>query len=167
MLDWKIPVAAGVVGLVLGAGAVYLWKDAEISAMRADEADAVALAQTNARKLLEDRIEAVATVDEANRKLEWAAYGGLQNERVKIADLRASVASGATSLRVRADCPAPAAGNVPATGTAAGVGAGTWAGLAADARQDYFALIEAIELEKKKLQVLQNWSYQASGGKTP
>lgn len=158
MFNWKTQIAVGVLGVVLGGGAVYLWKDAEISGMRADQAEATSLAQSNARAILERRYETVAIADAFNRQTEWTAYGGLQNERVKIADLRAAVDSGAVRLHVRVDCPRPAS-DLPASSAAAGMGNGAWAGLAADARQDYFALIEAIEREKKKLQVLQTWSF--------
>jgi prophage endopeptidase len=76
-----------------------------------------------------------------------------------IADLRLAVASGANGLRVRASCPA----SVPAPSSGAGAAgladAGT-AELAADARPDYFTLLEQLALSEKMILGLQDYAHQ-------
>lgn len=70
------------------------------------------------------------------------------------ATLRAAVDTGAKRLLVRAKC--PAAPGVPQTTDRPGVDNGAGAELAADARQDYFALREGLTRFEKKLAACQS-----------
>lgn len=148
LAGWKGYAAALVVGAIVVGSAAWKaqsWRyGAEISAMKADQADRVAESQRQAREILARRVAEVSQVNERNAKAEWAAYGGMRNAQVQDDGLRADVDAGRQRLHVAATCPAVSSG-VPKTGAGARVGDGARAELDPAARSDYFSLRAGIQ----------------------
>ena len=76
----------------------------------------------------------------------------LQNAKAETNRIRDSVSVGSIGLRVPTKCPAPTATETPASSE---MDNGTGAELAATARQDYFALRDAIDLAGAQLAACQ------------
>lgn len=131
---------------------VQQWRhDAQVSRLEAGYATAAAATATAARQQQQDLQAAADKYARALASIELDLYGKLREEQAQNENLRFAAGVGAQRVYVRATCPALPAADVPAGASGAGLGDGTRAELAADARQDYFALRAALILANKQL----------------
>lgn len=155
----KVLAALVLVALIFGAGwMVRGWRaDAAISAIKTANAleqkrlsDAATEASEKARKIEKDWQGKLAERDDQHLKEMQDAKQ--ENER-----LRASVDAGVVQLRIRAKCPATAAGNVRNAAPAPGVDDGSTVELDAGSRQHYFALRAGIQHDREMILGLQGY----------
>jgi len=157
---WMLPEARALIAAVLFALAFAAgwtangWRlDATISQLGLDHTNEIKRMSEGARnreKELQREMDA--------REAAWALAGSeiyrrLQDATDDNSRLRADVDAGRRRLRVAATC--PDSNRVPDTGTAAGLDHGAGAELTPDARSDYFALIDGIELITRQLEACQ------------
>lgn len=140
-LPWKaIGYGAAAVGIFLAGWWVNGWRwEAKWNDREAELAKAHAQTLSEYREREHVLQDALALVDIERTAERTKARE--ENDR-----LRAAVDAGAVRLRIRAACPSP---ELPQAASGPGVGDRAQAELAADARQDYFALRSGIvEVEK-------------------
>lgn len=151
-----------IIGAAVLAGAAFVggvtvehWRSG-VQLANVREAHATALAKANGETLEAQRkIDATAAAARAYT----ARVDTEQTQALKVAQdetnrLRSCIADGTCGLRIRTQCPKPAA-IVPGTAASASVGIATSTELADDARQDYFALRGAIDTVQRQLAACQ------------
>jgi prophage endopeptidase len=163
VIDPRVYVAAAVVA-VAAAGGWFAngWRlNAKIANLNAEHATLVASAHKATLRALEVEQERHATEERARDDIDAAKTAQLETAKHELQTLRDGVANGSIGLRVNASCPR-SAGNVPARSSTPGMDDGAAPELTADARQNYYALREAIVTMTKQLEGLQELAARRS-----
>lgn len=156
MIDPRAWIAVGVIA-VAAAGGWFAngWRlNAKIANLNTEHATLITSAHKATLRAVEAEQERHAAEERARDQIDADKTAQLNKAKDELQSLRDGVANGSIGLRINATCPR-SAGNVPARPSAPSVDDGAAPELTADARQNYYALREAIVFMTKQLEGLQ------------